>query len=144
LESGIQVLNDCYNANPASMLAALNTLKDLKKDLCAVAVLGDMLELGVKSDEAHQALGKAVFELGIDYLAAYGSQEQNMVTSALDAGMDLEKVKGFKSKKDLVGWLNQLKQDNKIKADDWLLIKGSRGMRMEEILDLLNKNQNNI
>jgi murE/murF fusion protein len=144
LESGIQVLNDCYNANPASMLAALNTLKDLKKDLCAVAVLGDMLELGVKSDEAHQALGKAVFELGIDYLAAYGSQEQNMVTSALDAGMDLEKVKGFKSKKDLVGWLNQLKQDNKIKDDDWLLIKGSRGMRMEEILDLLNKNQNNI
>jgi UDP-N-acetylmuramoyl-tripeptide--D-alanyl-D-alanine ligase len=143
LESGIKVLNDCYNANPASMMAALDTLKDLKKDHRAVAVLGDMLELGAKSEAAHQALGKAVYEFGIDFLAAFGSQAQNMATSALDAGMDRETAKGFNSKKDLAVWLNQLMQDNKIKADDWLLIKGSRGMRMEEVLELL-KNQNNI
>ena len=102
-----------------------------------------MLELGAKSEAAHQALGKAVYELGIDFLAAFGSHAQNMTTSALDAGMDRETAKGFNSKKDLAVWLNQLMQDNKIKADDWLLIKGSRGMRMEEVLELL-KNQNNI
>ena len=144
LDSGIQILNDCYNANPASMMAALNTLQDLKKDHRAVAVLGDMLELGAKSDAAHQALGKAVFELGIDFLAVFGSQKQNVVTSALGAGMARETARGFDSKKDLAVWLNQLIQDKKIKADDWLLIKGSRGMRMEEILGLLRKNQNNI
>jgi UDP-N-acetylmuramyl pentapeptide synthase len=142
-KSGIKVLNDCYNANPASMMAALSTLKDLKKDHRAVAVLGDMLELGAKSEAAHQASGKAVYEFGIDFLAAFGSQAQNMATSALDAGMDRETAKGFNSKKDLAVWLNQLMQDNKIKADDWLLIKGSRGMRMEEVLELL-RNQNNI
>ena len=139
LESGIQVLNDCYNANPASMMAALTTLQDLKKGQRAVAILGDMLELGTKSDDAHQALGKTVFELGIDFLAVFGSQAQNMVTSAWDAGMDQEAARGFDSKKDLVLWLNQLMQENKIKADDWLLIKGSRGMRMEEILALLKQ-----
>jgi murE/murF fusion protein len=144
LNSGIQILNDSYNANPASMMAALNTLQDLKKDHRAVAVLGDMLELGAKSNNAHQALGKAVHELGIDFLAVFGSQAENMVTSALAAGMDREAAKGFNSKKDLAAWLNQLMQDNKIKTNDWLLIKGSRGMRMEEVLELLHKNQNNI
>jgi len=144
LASGVLILNDCYNANPASMMAALNTLQDLKKGHRAVAVLGDMLELGAKSDNAHKAIGKTVFELGIDYLAAFGSQAENMVTSALDAGMDQETAKGFDSKKDLAAWLDQLMQNSKIKADDWFLIKGSRGMRMEEILGLLRKNHNNI
>jgi murE/murF fusion protein len=139
LESGVQVLNDCYNANPASMMAALNTLKDLKKDHYAVAVLGDMLELGAKSDAAHQALGKAVFDLGIDFLAAFGSQAENIITSALDAGMVPETARKFNSKPDLAVWLNQLMQENKIKADDWLLIKGSRGIRMEEVLDALKQ-----
>jgi UDP-N-acetylmuramyl pentapeptide synthase len=139
LESGVKVLNDCYNANPASMMAALNTLKDLKKDHQAVAVLGDMLELGAKSDAAHQALGKAVFDLGIDFLAAFGNQAQNIITSALDAGMNREAAKEFNSKQDLAVWLHQLMQENKIKADDWFLIKGSRGMRMEEVLELLKQ-----
>ena len=67
-----------------------------------------MLELGAKNEAAHQALGKAVYEFGIDFLAAFGSQAQNMITSALDAGMDRETVKGFNSKKDLAVWLNQL------------------------------------
>ena len=125
-------------------MAALNTLKDLKKNYRAVAVLGDMLELGTKSNDAHQVLGKAAFELGIDFLAAYGNQAQNMVTSALDAGMNRKNARGFNSKKDLAAWLNQLMQDKKINAGDWLLIKGSRGMRMEKILELLHKNQNNI
>ena len=114
-------------------------MKDLKKDHYAVAVLGDMLELGAKSDAAHQALGKAVFDLGIDFLAAFGSQAENIITSALDAGMDPETARKFNSKPDLAVWLNQLMQENKIKADDWLLIKGSRGIRMEEVLDALKQ-----
>lgn len=139
LESGVMVLNDCYNANPASMLAALKTLKDLKKNHRAVAVLGNMLELGAKSDEAHRTIGKAVSELGIDFLAAYGSQAQNVVKGAADEGMERDAARAFKDKADLAGWLRQIMQDNLIKPGDWILVKGSRGMRMEEIIELLGK-----
>jgi murE/murF fusion protein len=141
LPSGVKVLNDSYNANPASMLAALKTLLDLKKDHRAVAVLGNMLELGNKSDAAHSALGRDVKELGFDYLAAFGSQAGNMVASARNAGMDPDAAKGFSSKKDLASWLQELVRDGKIEPGDWFLVKGSRGMRMEEILDLLRSNE---
>ena len=140
LPSGVRILNDCYNANPASMLAALNTLSDLKKGHRAVAVLGDMLELGTITDTAHRALGRAVKTLGIDFLAAFGSQAENTVTSARTAGMDPAAAKGFSSKKDLASWLLQLVQDGKIESGDWFLIKGSRGMRMEEVLAFLHSN----
>lgn len=144
LESGIMVLNDCYNANPASMTAALSALKDLKKDRRAVAVLGDMLELGHKSDAAHMALGKAVYKLGIDLLAVFGNQKENVITGALHGGMDRKTVKGFNNKEDIAVWLLQLMQKKIITTGDWILIKGSRGMRMEEVLELLRKNQNTI
>jgi murE/murF fusion protein len=144
LKSGIQVLNDSYNANPASMMAALETLKDLKRDRRAIAVLGDMLELGAKSDAAHKDIGKAVSELSIDFLAAYGSLAEHMVAGALAGGMDQNVARHFMSKNEIVVWLNQLMEENKIEADDWILIKGSRGMRMEEVLEILRGNQNNI
>ncbi len=144
LESGILVLNDCYNANPASMKAALSTLKDLKKNRRAVAVLGDMLELGPGSDAAHKTLGKKVCELGIDYLAAYGSQAENILTGAVNSGMDQERVRSFDTKENIAGWLLQLMQKKIISAGDWILIKGSRGMRMEEVLELLHKNRDTI
>ena len=143
LPSGLKVLNDCYNANPASMLAALNTLLDLKKNHRAVAVLGDMLELGNKTDEAHKTLGRTVGKLDIDFLAAFGSQAENMVTSARSAGMNPAAAKGFSSKKDLASWLQKLVRHGKIKTGDWLLVKGSRGMRMEEVLVFL-RNTNSI
>ncbi len=140
LPSGVRVLNDCYNANPASMQAALNTLLDLKKTHRTVAVLGDMLELGTKTDDAHAALGRTVKRLGIDFLAAFGSQAENMVISARNAGMDPAAAKGFSSKKDLAFWLQKLVQEGKIESGDWFLVKGSRGMRMEEVLELLRNN----
>ncbi|MEJ2269462.1 MAG: hypothetical protein P8Y08_06450, partial [Desulfobulbaceae bacterium] len=102
-----------------------------------------MLELGIKTDEAHTALGTAVQRLGIDFLAAFGSQAENMVTSARNAGMDPAAAKGFNSKKDLAFWLQKLVQEGKIESGDWFLVKGSRGMRMEEVLELLH-NTNSI
>jgi UDP-N-acetylmuramyl pentapeptide synthase len=126
------------------MLAALNTLMALKKDHKAVAVLGDMLELGRKSDAAHTALGKTVKDLGLDFLAAFGSQAENMVTSARNAGMDPAAAKGFSNKKDLASWLQELLRQGMIKSGDWLLVKGSRGMRMEEVLELLRTNKSTV
>jgi murE/murF fusion protein len=140
LPSGVKVLNDCYNANPASMQAALHTLIDLKKNHRTVAVLGDMLELGTKTNEAHAALGRTVKKLGIDFLAAFGSQAENMVINARNAGMDSAAAKGFSSKKDLASWLHKLIRDGRIESGDWCLVKGSRGMRMEEVLEFLRNN----
>ena len=144
LSSGIMILNDCYNANPASMLAALNTLSDLKRNHRAVAVLADMLELGDKTEAAHSALGKAVHDLGLDFLAAFGSQAGNVVNAAIKAGMDPDTAKVFSSKQDLASWLQQLVQDGRIGSGDWFLIKGSRGMRMEEVLELLRNRRSTI
>jgi len=144
LPSGIKILDDCYNANPASMMAALNTLLDLKKDHQAIAVLGDMLELGSKTEAAHSAIGKAVKDLGLDFLAAFGSQAENVVKSARNAGMDPSAAKGFNSKKKLASWLQELLQAGRIKSGDWLLVKGSRGMRMEEVLELLRNGKSTI
>ena len=140
LPSGIKVLNDCYNANPASMQAALETLADLKRDHRAVAVLGDMLELGDTSNVAHSTLGKTVYKLGIEFLAAFGSQAENIIAGAINGGMAPAAAHGFSSKKELASWLMKLVQDSKIKPGDWFLVKGSRGMRMEEVLELLRKN----
>jgi murE/murF fusion protein len=142
LAHDIRVLNDSYNANPASMLAALKTLADLKNNHRAVAALGDMLELGSRSNEAHAALGRQVYEQHIDFLAAFGDQAKNMVSSARDAGMSPSDARDFNSKDELVSWLCELMRDGEITSDDWILIKGSRGMRMEEVLELLRKNQN--
>jgi UDP-N-acetylmuramyl pentapeptide synthase len=99
-----------------------------------------MLELGTKTDDAHAALGRTVKRLGIDFLAAFGSQAENMVISARNAGMDPAAAKGFSSKKDLASWLQKLVQEGKIESGDWFLVKGSRGMRMEEVLELLRNN----
>ena len=86
-------------------------------------------------------MGNAVQELGIDFLAAFGSQADNMVASARNSGMDPAAAKGFGQKKDLASWLQKLVQDGKIKSGDWFLIKGSRGIRMEEVLELLRNNK---
>ena len=142
LESGILVLNDCYNANPASMLAALITLRDLKNGHRAVAILGDMLELGTQSDIAHETIGGKIPELDIDYLAVFGNQAQKIIAGACKAGMANGDARGFDTKDELVRWLKQLIKDGFIKAGDWLLVKGSRGMLMEEVLELLRKEQN--
>jgi len=141
LPSGIKILNDCYNANPSSMKAALETLLDLKKGHRAVAVLGDMLELGDKSDSAHTTLGRTVKTLGIDFLAAFGSQAVNVVAGAKTAGMNENAVQEFRSKEDMVSWLKRLIMNGKIESGDWFLIKGSRGMRMEEVIELLRNDK---
>ncbi|MBW2502461.1 MAG: UDP-N-acetylmuramoyl-tripeptide--D-alanyl-D-alanine ligase, partial [Deltaproteobacteria bacterium] len=113
------------------------TLADLKRNNRGIAILGDMLELGHQGAAAHLTLGKQVKEHNIEFLAAFGSLAKNIVTGARDAGMKPETARHFRSKKELVAWLAELVRTGRIGAGDWLLVKGSRGMRMEEVLELL-------
>lgn len=136
---GLKVVNDTYNANPGSMRAALATLVDLAGDHKKVAVLGDMLELGEQSGAAHLALGGEAARLGFDVLLAVGDFSRKTVEGARSGGMEPQQAKGFDSKTELVAHLRKLEVLGDLVAGDWILVKGSRGMRMESIVEDLTR-----
>jgi len=131
---GLRVVNDSYNANPSSMAAALKTMAGFSSTSRRIAALGDMLELGAGSGVAHRRIGRLAAELGYDLLAVTGEYRQDVVTGARDAGMAKEQVMGFVDTVAMADWLYHLMISGRLGEDDWLLIKGSRGMRMERLL----------
>lgn len=138
-DCGLKVVNDTYNANPASMLAALQTLKGLSRDSRSVAVLGDMLELGQESLAAHRFVGESVARIGFDYLLVVGSFARSMVEAAQQGGMPADQAKFYESKEEAVEALRQYMQQGKLGRGDYILVKGSRGMQMETVVAELNK-----
>lgn len=139
LESGIKLINDSYNANPASMCAGLKTLSSMQSQT-KIAILGDMLELGSIREDAHYAIGQKVSDFGINFLALYGDSSQFILKGAIDSGMSPERVKIFSQKSELSLWIKTLMQEKKLQAGDWALLKGSRGMKMETVLEDLREN----
>jgi UDP-N-acetylmuramoyl-tripeptide--D-alanyl-D-alanine ligase len=129
---GIGMINDAYNANPASMAAALQTLKKLPGRGRKIAVLGDMFELGASSAREHRRLGGAVANRGIGFLYLLGEQSGAARDGALAAGMRPEQIVVGKNHAELANRLRAL-----VKKGDWLLFKGSRGMTMEKVLQQL-------
>jgi UDP-N-acetylmuramoyl-tripeptide--D-alanyl-D-alanine ligase len=123
---GVTVIDDCYNANPASMAAALDVLDELAPGGRAFAVLGDMLELGQSEREDHVALGKLAGKKA-DVLAFFGPR------SADGCAADVTGVRRhFTEVEPLVRWLRGLLQPG-----DVVLVKGSRGMRLERVVAAL-------
>ncbi len=126
---GVTVVDDCYNANPASMSAALRTVHDLATAGRAVAVLGDMLELGAEETQEHTQLGVIAAE-HVSLLAFFGPRTAHAYTQAVKKlGAN---VKHFEDVGALVAWLQQALQPN-----DYVLVKGSRGMRLERVVEAL-------
>jgi UDP-N-acetylmuramoyl-tripeptide--D-alanyl-D-alanine ligase len=134
LEGGITLINDAYNANPNSMAAALETLAESKGKGRAIAVLGDMLELGSVSEEAHRRLGERVGELSIDFLICLGEEASLVVESAIRKGLTRERARALRDHAEAVSLLNQI-----ARAGDWILVKGSRRMGMERIAETVRK-----
>jgi UDP-N-acetylmuramoyl-tripeptide--D-alanyl-D-alanine ligase len=128
LGKGIKVINDAYNANPQSMDAALLTLQETAGGR-KIAVLGDMWELGAYAEKAHQELGRAVKEYGVDLLFLLGRFAPLVAEGAEQAGMAPQKIHIGKDHH-AVG----LMLARTVKDGDWVLVKGSRIMRMEEII----------
>jgi UDP-N-acetylmuramoyl-tripeptide--D-alanyl-D-alanine ligase len=127
---GRTVLADCYNANPASMQAALQALTGMAGSRRAIAVLGDMLELGEASDAAHREVGTAVARSGAVLLIAVGELGRLIAEGARQAGMDPDRVLTAGT----TGRAAELLRDRS-RVGDVVLVKGSRGMRMETILE---------
>ena len=124
---GFTVIKDCYNAGPESMAAALNVLGN--REGRRIAVLGDMLELGVCTQAEHYKVGRIAAEKA-DILFAYGENGPRLVSGAITGGMSDTCVKAFSSKEKLVAVLKQT-----AKKGDVFLFKGSRGMRLEVVLE---------
>ena len=124
---GYTIIKDCYNAGPESMAAALNVLGN--KPGRRVAVLGDMLELGVCTQAEHYKVGRIAAEKA-DILLAYGPNSVRMLNGARTGGMAESKARAFTDRNRLVTVLKQM-----VKPGDVILFKGSRGMRMELILE---------
>jgi UDP-N-acetylmuramyl pentapeptide synthase len=127
--AGITVLDDAYNANPASVAAALQTLASLPTAGRRIAALGDMLELGPTADTLHAEAGARAAELGLDLLVGAGPLMSHAVGAARAAGIRAEAVLDSKGAGDVL--LAQLQ------PGDLLLLKGSRGMKMEAALEPL-------
>ncbi|HPD01018.1 MAG TPA: UDP-N-acetylmuramoyl-tripeptide--D-alanyl-D-alanine ligase, partial [Acetivibrio sp.] len=130
--NGLKIINDVYNASPQSMEAAINVLKDISAGNRTVAVLGDMLELGEISEKAHFDVGKYAVSNGINYVAAVGEYRDNTAGGAIDAGAKKDNVFVFNNNNEAASFLKYF-----LKPGDVLLVKGSRGMKMEEIVNML-------
>ena len=126
---GVTVVDDCYNANPASMSAALKTARGLAQGGRAVAVLGDMLELGEDEAARHAELGAEAAE-AVHLLAFLGPRSRGghaRAAARLGAA-----AAHFEDPQALVDWLRP-----RLEEGDVVLVKGSRGMRLERVVDAL-------
>jgi UDP-N-acetylmuramoyl-tripeptide--D-alanyl-D-alanine ligase len=127
---GIGMINDAYNANPASVEAAIRTLAEIKGQGERIAVLGEMFELGKQSPRQHLKVGKHIAQYKISALYLLGAEAEQVRKGALRGGMPPERIFVGKDHSDLVRQLR-----SRLRRGDWLLVKGSRGMRMEKILE---------
>ena len=130
---GYTIINDCYNAGPESMAAALTVLKN--RPGRRIAVLGDMLELGERAPIEHEKVG-ALAASCADVLLSFGPNRDTMIAGALAAGMDPEKTGSFASREDMARCLCQTAAEG-----DVLLFKGSHGMHMELVLEQFLKEE---
>ncbi|HZY01922.1 MAG TPA: UDP-N-acetylmuramoyl-tripeptide--D-alanyl-D-alanine ligase [Anaeromyxobacteraceae bacterium] len=134
LPSGVFLVDDCYNANPLSMGAALSTLAALSASRGGrpAAVLGDMLELGAAEAEAHRELGAAAARTGLSWLAAFGPRSRATFEAARAGGL----ADGAAFHTEDVAALTAFVKE-RLRPGDVLLVKGSRGMRLERLVEAL-------
>ena len=126
-KNGYTIIRDCYNAGPESMAAALNVLGN--RPGRHVAVLGDMLELGPCTRAEHYKVGRIAAEK-VDLLLAYGPNSEATLNGAQTGGMSQKFARAFTDKEKMIQVLKLL-----AKPGDAILFKGSRGMRMEQVLE---------
>ncbi len=126
---GALVLDDTYNASPESTLAALNLLAEVQGR--KIAILGDMLELGPYEIEGHQQVGLRVAKVA-EQLITVGVRAHTIAASARTAGLSPENIREFETSQEAAAYLQ-----DRFSQGDTILVKGSRGVHMEKIIDAL-------
>ncbi|MDA0334004.1 MAG: Mur ligase family protein [bacterium] len=130
-KAGFRVINDCYNANPGSVRAALDLMAEISADGRRIAVLGDMLELGFQAPALHAEIGRYAAERA-DIVLGTGPLSVNTVRGAQEAGMNSGRAEHFDNRDSLT---RQLK--NLVRSGDIVLVKASRGMALEQVVAAL-------
>ncbi len=129
---GMWLLDDTYNANPASLAAGLQTLDSLAGDRPRALILGDMLELGPSAPQLHFNAGRQAVESGCSLVLALGEQAEQVVAGARDAGLGGSAAQGFGELDPLLAEAGRL-----LNPEHVLLVKGSRSMHMERAVKAL-------
>ncbi len=129
--NGVRYVNDCYNANPPSMKAALQTLRDTPTSGRRIAVLGDMLELGAHTESAHLNLGAMAANSHLDALITVGQTARLIASAAAEAGMERHRVLTVLAATEAGELLREL-----VREGDTVLLKGSRGVGLERVFEL--------
>jgi UDP-N-acetylmuramoyl-tripeptide--D-alanyl-D-alanine ligase len=133
LPNGALLIDDCYNANPASMKAALLTLGQLTPQKGrSIAVLGDMLELGPTELDLHRDVGRFAGTAKLAFLVCFGSRAKSIADGARAAGLASEHIEITDDADEAVKLVQA-----RVRPEDAVLVKGSRGMKMERISDPL-------
>jgi UDP-N-acetylmuramoyl-tripeptide--D-alanyl-D-alanine ligase len=133
LPNGALLIDDCYNANPSSTKAALLTLTHLVKGKGrAIAVLGDMLELGPTELDLHRDVGRFAAGAGLSLLVCFGTRARALGEGAQEAGLPAEHIAYTDDAAEAVRLVQ-----TRVRPEDVVLVKGSRGMKMERISDPL-------
>ena len=131
LGGGIRLVDDTYNANPDSMVSAIETLALIHRNRRTIAVLGDMLELGPQSADLHRHIGRAAGDARLDRLYVAGNFAAAVADGAMDRQMKADRI--FCGTKAAI--IEQL--NHELQAGDLILVKGSRGMAMEAVVEAI-------
>jgi UDP-N-acetylmuramoyl-tripeptide--D-alanyl-D-alanine ligase len=136
LAEGMTLIDDSYNSNPVALAYILKNVAELPSNR-KIVVLGDMLELGKDSEVYHRQAGETVVKFGYDILVTVGKLSRNLAKAALASGMSKEHVFSFDNPDEAAENLWPL-----LEQGDLILIKGSRGIKMEKIVSRLTKRGN--
>jgi UDP-N-acetylmuramoyl-tripeptide--D-alanyl-D-alanine ligase len=134
VRQGVKLIIDCYNANPASMKAAVQLLVQTGAKRKKIAVLGDMLELGPNADRLHEEVGEFLARQGIDQLVACGVLGRSLAKGARQAGLDPARILEVPDARAAAAAAKKV-----VKPGDAVLIKASRGMKLELVADALQR-----
>jgi len=129
LRNGAFLIDDTYNANPASVREALKTLKDLKEGHESTVIMADMLELGERVEEMHEGIGSLMAQTGVGAIFLRGRFSWAVAEGAIRGGMPINRILLPEISEEIVTRLK-----SSLKKGDWVLVKGSRKMRMEEVV----------
>ncbi len=132
IDRGFIVINDSYNSNPLSLRYALRSTGEIFADRRKIAVLSDMKELGDTARLHHAESGRAVHENKFDMLLVWGDMAEYYAEGARQAGFDNDRIRQFETKDEMSRFLKTVVDDN-----DVILVKGSRSMKMEDVVRAL-------
>jgi UDP-N-acetylmuramoyl-tripeptide--D-alanyl-D-alanine ligase len=133
---GATIIDDTYNSNPISLRAAVDFLSEAECDGKRIVVVGDMLELGERSDELHREAGRFIARRPIHTLVTVGNRATKIAEAALNDGISKDRVVICETNVEAVTHLHSI-----LGEGDIALVKGSRGMKMEEIVEALCRDE---